>query len=434
MAKSTSKKEEPEGIIRFNKEQYEMLIRCSDNKDMSEWNEFRQEHPEEDILLEGADLNHSNLKGVRLNKAYLKNAQLMDANLQDAFFFEANLEGANLCATHLENADLSSAHLEHANLSMSYMEGAKLMNAHLEEVDLTRCHLKRVFLAHVSLQGAKLTSANLEGAYLGHAHLEGSDLIHAILERANISGADLSRVNLGGSNLKGVTARMAIVDGSTLFSGCIVDRNTDFRGVGLDSSRMEIELKQLLKYNIKHLNWKDWYDNHWFLQWPVRLFWSLSDYGWSTKRIIFSFSIIAFVFAAIYYGWGAIDYYLLGVKDQPGIVNNLFTVENISGQQRILPEWLLPFRAIYFSIVTMTTLGFGDMYAKYESFWGHLFLTVQVIAGYIMLGALLVRFANLFSSDGPSCTFVETWGQSNDGSWFVRWRRKDSLKRRKEKK
>lgn len=226
---------------------------------------------------------------------------------------------------------------------------------------------------------------------------------------------------------------MAIVDGSTLFVDCSVDRNTDFRGVGLDSSRMDIELKQLLKYNIRRMNWKDWYDNHWFSKWPVRLFWSLSDYGWSTRRIIFWFFGLAFIFAAIYYGLGAIDYYVLGVKDQPGVVNNLFIEENIAGQPRILTEWLVPFRAIYFSIVTMTTLGFGDMYAKGESFWGHLLLMVQVIFGYILLGALVVRFANLFASDGPSHTFVESWGQLNDGSWYVKWHPKNSLKRKRKK-
>ncbi len=51
--------------------------------------------------------------------------------------------------------------------------------------------------------------------------------------------------------------------------------------------------------------------------------------------------------------------------------------------------------------MTMTTLGFGDMYAAPGSVWGHILLTFQVLFGYVLLGALITRFAILFSSEGP---------------------------------
>ena len=44
-----------------------MLKRCSDNKDITEWNKWRLENQGADILLEGADLRH----------AYLKNANFV---------------------------------------------------------------------------------------------------------------------------------------------------------------------------------------------------------------------------------------------------------------------------------------------------------------------------------------------------------------------
>jgi hypothetical protein len=50
----------------------------------------------------------------------------------------------------------------------------------------------------------------------------------------------------------------------------------------------------------------------------------------------------------------------------------------------------------------MTTLGFGDMYAKSGSWFGHILLVFQVLMGYIMLGALVTRFAILFSGVGPA--------------------------------
>ena len=115
---------------------------------------------------------------------------------------------------------------------------------------------------------------------------------------------------------------------------------------------------------------------HWFWRWPVRKFWQISDYGISTRQIIKTFFQLALIFAAIYLAWGLIDYHLVGLKDNPGIVSNLFVLE---GEQETVSPWLVPFRSVYFSIVTMTTLGFGDMYANAQSFlrglFGHTLLT-----------------------------------------------------------
>lgn len=96
----------------------------------------------------------------------------------------------------------------------------------------------------------------------------------------------------------------------------------------------------------------------------------------------------------------------LHIKDDPGIVSNLFVLE---GEQETVSPWLVPFRAVYFSIVTMTTLGFGDMYANAHSFlrglFGHALLALQVILGYVLLAALVTRFAVLFTAGGPAGEF-----------------------------
>ncbi len=56
----------------------------------------------------------------------------------------------------------------------------------------------------------------------------------------------------------------------------------------------------------------------------------------------------------------------------------------------------------------MTTLGFGDMYANKGSIAGHVILAVQVILGYVLLGALITRFAVLFTAGGPAGRFAES--------------------------
>ncbi len=49
--------------------------------------------------------------------------------------------------------------------------------------------------------------------------------------------------------------------------------------------------------------------------------------------------------------------------------------------------------------------GFGDMYAQANSVWGHFLLMIQVLLGYVMLGALVTRFAVLFTAGGPAGEF-----------------------------
>ncbi len=55
----------------------------------------------------------------------------------------------------------------------------------------------------------------------------------------------------------------------------------------------------------------------------------------------------------------------------------------------------------------MTTLGFSGMYAKAQSFFGHLLLMLQILSGYALLGALVARFVVLFRAGGPAGKFAE---------------------------
>ncbi len=318
-----------------------MLKRCSDKKDMTEWNEWRDENPDEEIFLDGAKLNGAYLKGAYLNEAHLKKAELLLAHMENVHFMGADLEGATL--------------------------------------------------RRALLEGALLRWTNLKDADLCWAHLEGADL--------------------SGANLKGANCSMTIIDGSTLLWLCHIDCRTNFNRASLTNARIDAGQRQILEYNIRRMNWKNWYwgemkRNHkvferletkresWFracrvlsrllFTSPVRLFWWISDYGLRTWRIIVTFFILAFAFAIIYRLW-------------PSCVIVMGKVGDIRG------FW----HALYFSVVTMTTLGFGDVAANPDSWGGQTLLMLQVILGYVLLGALVTRFAVLFTAGGPVGKFSD---------------------------
>ena len=333
MNELNSKSEKPRDERRYDPEllkeglhcdlyQCEMLNRCSDRKDTSEWNQWRKKKHREPVLLQGADLNLKYLKKV----------------------------------------DLQGAHLEHADLQEAHLEGSILSNAHL--------------------QNAKLGGSHLENAILSFSFLQGANF------------------------------QFATMDGLTQIEKPEINRKTIFTCVALDRVRIDPATKQLLEYIIRRKNWEDWYKfsnwfkyapkeernkyNQFFLKNTIGLFWAMSDYGISTKRIILTFCGLAGFFAAIYSN--------LACWLPPGIVSNLEIEPH-------LPSWhygfLVFLRPIYFSVVTMTTLGFGDMYANAQSIWGHILLTFQVILGYVLLGALVTRFAVLFTAGGPAGKFAD---------------------------
>jgi len=350
MNESNSKPEKSQDERRYDPEllkkglhcdldQYEMLKQCSEKKDMTEWNQWRSHYPTQDVLLEGADFKECWLRGVFLN-----------TRGSSHFSGEVHLEGANL----------SHAHLTDANFECSRMESAQLYAA-----DLTR---SRFWLAH--LEGAFLNGACLEEAQLNSSYLKS-----AIFYRARVKGAKFTA---------------AIVDSGTSFWGLKINRHhgnckgTNFTGVGLRTVRIDPGTKQLIEYNIRRMNWEDWYKKHFWLKWLVKPFWWISDYGLRTWRTIVTFFLLAFLFALIYWLWPS----CVMVNREVGDVRGLW-------------------HALYFSVVTMTTLGFGDIAANPDSWAGQTLLMVQVILGYVLLGALVTRFAVLFTAGGPAGKFAD---------------------------
>lgn len=277
----------------------------------------------------------------------------------------------------LERAKLGSAFLEGVDLSNGYLRGIYLAGAHMAGANLERACLSGADLNGAFLQESCLSDANLEGAHMLQAMLDKAWLEDTHLQKARLNGARLRGACLRGAHVEGALVKSAVVDGETLLWDLSVDNGTDFSGVALANARVQPGLRPRLEYNIRRLAWHRWYATHRFLALPAWLFWWVSDYGRSTWRIIFSFLALAFAFALAYFVC-------------PHLVENL-AAPSVSWPVRLV-------RSVYFSVVTMTTLGFGDMYAAAHSIPGYVLLMLHVVLGYVLLAALVTRVAILFTS------------------------------------
>ena len=346
-----AKKDDNKKERRFSQEQYNMLKRCSEKMDMTEWNEWRKKNPQQEIWLEGKHF---------VGEFYLKGADLHGAHLKNATFIKANMQGSDL--------------------RLAILQGADMYGARLEETNFDHAELSNTLFSTAYLNGALVNSAVLENAGFGGAHLNNTNFSYSVLKGAYFDETFLQEA----------VFEQAVVDGVTSFWNCKVDRKTDFRGVALYSVQIDPGTKQLLKYNIRRMNWEEWYKKGSVIERGakrlfVQSFFKISDYGRSAGQIIVVFFGMAVVFATAYRLW-------------PEFV--LFY-----GKEAGFESW---WHALYFSVVTMTTLGLGDVAANPESWKGLTLLMLQVILGYVLLGALITRFAVLFTAGGPAGRFAES--------------------------
>ena len=221
--------------------------------------------------------------------------------------------------------------------------------------DLTEAALQRANLREVNFQGVLLEDANLQRANLREANLQEANLRKANLKRANLTEANLKRAYLFNANLQG--ALLARAD----------FRNSDvvvvkYKKLGLCLGiRLEgcYGSPRFIRDTKDNEYIEEFRNNHKYL-WAI---WSVtSDCGRSAFRWILWSLFFALSFAGIFR--------LIGKEGN-------FKTD--------LPfDWVT---AVYYSIVTFTTLGFGDVtpISPIAMFC----VTIEVILGYVMLGGLI---------------------------------------------
>ena len=295
--------------------------------------------------LRGLDLTRANLAGLDLSRARLKDSVLFGATLRDAVLFEADLEGCELAGADLSGANLVSANLSRAGLGLAKLVGANLVQANLSGATLTEAtlqgsNLQLACLTRVRAPECDLRSADLARADLRHAELDRSRVDHASFEEVDLREASFK--NLRGfqkANWIGVDLRDIDFTGAYLCRNFIMDQNflEEFKNQSR-TTRVAYEVWRLT-----------------------------SNCGRSVSRWAFCTAVFVCFFAWIYTLVG-IDY----------------------------GDYETPLSPLYFSVVILSTLGFGDVLPA--SMAGQIVAMLEVLTGYVMLGGLLSIFSNRMAS------------------------------------
>ena len=314
-----------------------------------------------EALRTGEHPGPANLSGALLIDADLSGLNLAGADLSGANLSRANLTGTNLLGARLRKTVLFDAVLDDAELTGAVATGANFEQARGQRVGFGGADLSEVSMLGAMLRDCSFTSSTLHGAVLQRADLQGSRF-----RQADLSGADLTAADLRNSDLCD-----ASVSGAHL-------READLRGARV-SGVTGYESAEWLRADLRDINFAGAYllrrfamDQNYLHEFRTRsrltrglywAWWLSSDCGRSLTRWA-----AVVVLQVLLFGW------LYGFVDVSYGANE---------------TWLSP---IYYSVVTITTLGYGDVLPA--SVGAQAVCMVEVVMGYLMLGGLLSIFSN----------------------------------------
>jgi uncharacterized protein YjbI with pentapeptide repeats len=307
--------------------------------------------------LRDTDLKGWDLGGLDLSGRDLSGANLTDADLKKTILFKANLSGASLRRADMRGAECTGADFTGAFMEEIQGEGAGF--------------------GMTSLRDAELFSANLDGATLSKADLSGADLRTASLRRARVREAVLVNADLTSAKLDKADLALCDVAGATFNNASM--REARLRAVrqfekaqwyGVDTHDINFAGAYRIRRHIIDENYlKEFRESGPWSRALYRLWWITGNCGRSVGRWLAWVVMISVIFRFLYQVT-EVDY---------GLYHS----------------WISPW---YFSVVTLTTLGYGDAFPA--STGAKLLAITEVGIGYVMLGGLLSIFANKIARRG----------------------------------
>ncbi|MDH3767409.1 MAG: pentapeptide repeat-containing protein [Gammaproteobacteria bacterium] len=319
------------------------------------------------------DLSCADLRGSNLDGMNLSNRILQAADLRHASMHRTNLSGVDFAAADISGADLTSAELFHSDFS-----GAIMSRVDLERAFLINANLSLAYLNGANLTGAHLSGANLTSARLNNAHLSSADLSDTRLNDSDLRGANLEDSDLSNADLQGADLTGANLNGAILSSADFSDAN--ITGIQFN----ETETCKDIQISAAHGNamFKRYAQDQAYVEeykvnrpWRYFLWKYSSNCGRSLSLWVFWCAFIAFSFSLIFH------FHLGG--------NESFVLTELAKEPGYDPRDWAPM--LYYSVVTFTTLGFGDIVPRtQEAAW---WIMAEVVMGYFMLGGLITILA-----------------------------------------
>ncbi len=291
--------------------------------------------------LAGRDFTDQELNGVDFTGADLTGAQFCGASLVAANFTGATLDGADFFG-----ADLTDARLARANAPRANFGGAQL-----DDVDAPGLQAPDAVFSRATLNNANFQDANVQRARFQHC-----DLVAATFHSADATDADFSACTLTGANFDHASLEGALFRTIHRYAACSF--------YGCDLAVANCTGSALFRRHVGDENYiRELKERSSWSRFGVFVWWARSDCGRSFSRWGAWTAFIALCYAFAYMHVGV----------------------NFGANETVLSP-------IYFSIVTLTSLGYGDVLPTTAA--GQIVAMSESLVGFCLIGGLITIFSN----------------------------------------
>ncbi len=268
-----------------------------------------------------------------------------------------------------EGRSLAGFRLARANL-----EGINLVGkpgssgTDLSHVDFYRANLKGAHLYRANMRRASLLKADLSGANLNFANLSGANMLGLRLDYCRMEHVVWGRTIFQEEQLARKNKQQTPAERNQLFSEAeevcrSVRRSCESHGLFDDAGHFFHKEMTFRRYQYSLGSWQ---------RWMSKLVDLLSGYGERPFRVV--------VFSSVLVMMCALFYFIAGVQSGDEVIR--YEMSSQLGQ-----NWFAFLDALYFSVVTFTTLGYGDLtplgpsrtLAALEAFIGNFSLALFVV-------------------------------------------------------
>jgi uncharacterized protein YjbI with pentapeptide repeats len=316
-----------------------------------------------DLDLSRLDLSGFDFSECEMSRCNLSKAKCPSANFDGATLYKAKLDEGEFLGATFRGANLSGCSAKKSGFGMSVITSASFFDADLEDATFVEAQVLQS-----DFRAAKLSRSRFFGAYLDQSDFSQADLSDSDLRETNVEGASFNNAILKGAQLRDMRSYSKV------------------NWIGTDIREIDFSGAYLVRRHVIDENFLYEFRNQSkFSEYVYHLWKWTSDCGRSMTRwggfLIFNVLLFAFIY------W-AMDAWMPPAEP---FVSHL---EKIG--EGGLPGGFVPY--LYYSVVTFTTLGYGDVVPQTVA--GQIVLIIHISIGYLGLGALLSILATKFASRG----------------------------------
>lgn len=298
---------------------------------------------------------------------------------------------SDLCFWHNPEASKDGAEVK-TELEKIARNGVSLEGFVLRYANLTDIHLEHI----AGAQQVNLAHADLNHANLQNAHLFDVNLSHANLLKANLTNANINFANLSGANLlstKFTNAKIEHIRWGKKLPQEVAARKAKFSGKLKEEKKFYMEAEEIYRNIYRE------YEEH-GLHYEAGIFFQKQMRMKRMRLPLFSFARMASLSADLSSGYGenlikvivfslviilicAVMYFCFGLKQF-----NDFIAFNYDYSFK--QNFLLFSNCVYFSVVTFTNTGYGDVIPI--GFISRLFACIESFSGTFGIALFVVVF------------------------------------------